>query len=676
MALSSPGIGSNLDVNGIVQKLMSVEAQPLTMLARKEASFQAKLSAFGSLSGALGAFQSALAGLSDPAKFQALSATPADTSIITASANSQAAPGIYEVNVTSLARAQTIKSAAQASTTAAIGGGASTTLTFQFGTIGGGTTPVGGVYPDEATFTQDATRGTGTVTIDSTNNSLQGIRDAINKANIGVTATIVSDGSATPHHLVLTSSKTGLTSSMKISVSGDAALQDLLSYNPDLAAEQKMTETSAAKNTVLTVNGITVNSTTKTVSDAIQGVTLNVVKEGSTSLNVARDTNSVTAAVNSLVKSYNDLNGTLKSLTSYNAETKQAGALLGDSTVRAIQAGIRQALSNPLSGAGGSLKTLSGIGIAFQKDGTLSVDSTKLQNAVTNNFADIAGLFAAVGTTTDGLISVTGSSAKTKPGKYDISIDTLARQGSTTGTVDLTLAPTTIDPSTTLNVTLDGKTASVTVPTKTGGYSAAEFAAMLQSAINGTSTFITAGASVMVTIDTGGVLKITSARYGSASAVTLASNTGTSAAALMGAAPANTAGVDVAGSIGGMTATGSGQTLSGAVGSVMDGLKLQVTGGAVPSARGSVSFSRGYADQLKTLIDGYLGSSGLITGRTEGINSSIKDIDRVRQTLNTRLAETEKRYRAQFIALDTAISSMNSTSNFLQQQLSNLPKIE
>ncbi|HEV2608670.1 MAG TPA: flagellar filament capping protein FliD [Noviherbaspirillum sp.] len=671
MALSSPGIGSNLDVNSIIKQLMAVESQPLTALAKKEAGFQAKLAAYGNVSGALGAFQSAVNGLSTPAKFQALTATSADSSIVTASASGQAVPGNYNINVSTLAQSQTIKTAAQATTSATIGSGATTTLTFQFGTIAGGTS-TGGVY-DGATFTQDPTRGTGSVTIDSSNNSLQGIRDAVNKANIGVTATIVSDGSATPNYLVFTSTKTGLTSSMKISATGDSALQDLLSYNPADGSGQKMTETTVAQNTVLTVNGITINSATKTVADAIQGVTLNVSKAGSTTLAINRDTAGVTSAVNGFVKAYNDINNTLKKLTAYNPATKEAGLLLGDPTVRTVQNSIRQMLSTAVSDSGGAFRTLSDVGVSFQKDGSLAVDSAKLQNAINTSVADVGALFAAVGTSTDSLTSVIGSSAATKPGKYAVNLTALATQGSFVGNLNLNPGPTVIADGTSLNITLDGTTASVALAG--GSYSSAQLAAMLQSAVNGTAAFGAAGSSVTANVDSGGFLSIASARFGSASSVSISSGTGTDVATLFGNLPVATTGQNVAGTIDGSLASGSGQTLTAATGVASEGLKLQITGGAIGN-RGTVNFSRGFADQLSKLVDTFLGSSGLISGRTSGISNSIKDIDRSRETINTRLAETERRYRAQFLALDTAISSMSTTSNFLQQQLANLPKVE
>jgi flagellar hook-associated protein 2 len=165
-----------------------------------------------------------------------------------------------------------------------------------------------------------------------------------------------------------------------------------------------------------------------------------------------------------------------------------------------------------------------------------------------------------------------------------------------------------------------------------------------------------------------GVLTITSNRYGSASTVAL---TGGSARPDLFSTPAETAGADAAGSIGGVAATGSGQTLTGA--GDASGLQVQVAGG-VTGFRGSVSVSHGYAWQLDKLAGKILANDNLLDSRMDGINASIKNIASQREALARRLELTEKRYRAQFSALDGMITSMSKTSSFLQQQLASLPK--
>lgn len=664
MGIQSTGLGSNLDVNTLITKLMQVESQPLTALAKKEASYQAKLSAYGSLSGAVSSFQSSLSSLSNASTFQTLNAATTDSTVAFATANSSASNGTYSVAVTKLAQSQTISSVGQVSSSAAIGSGTETTISFQFGKITG--TAVSGVYPGGSSFDQDASQTVGTVKINSTNNTLQGIRDAINAANVGVSASIVGDGSAAPYRLVLNSSKTGENSSLKITSSGeDAAITSLLSYNP--AGVQNFTEVTAAQNASLTVNGISIASASNTVTGAIQGVSLNLSKVGSTSISVSANTTAVQTSITSFVKAYNDLNTTIKNLTAYDATTKKAGLLLGDSTTQSVQDQIRRTLSTAVNGLSGGVTSLTQIGITFQKDGSLAIDSGKLTTALSTKFTDVGGLFASLGSSSDSLISLSGSSSATKAGAYALNISQLATKAKLTG--DLTLpTTTTIAANTKLSVTIDSVTADVSLTA--GDYSASALATLVQSAINSTSAFSLAGITVK-TSTTGGVLSIESDAYGSKSKVSLADSTGTSFAALTGTVSSGTTGVDVAGTINGVGATGSGQLLSAGTGTNAEGLKLLVAGGATGD-RGTINFSIGYATKLGTLLSGFVGSTGTIQSSSNGISQNIKNITKQREVLNNRLFDTEARYRAQFTALDRIVSNLNNTSSFLTQQLSAL----
>lgn len=666
MSIQSTGIGSGLDVNSLISGLIQVESRPLTTLNTREASFQAKLSAYGTLNSGLASFQNALSSLTRASTFQTLTATAGDSTVLNATASSVASAGNYNINVTKIAQAQSLSSAGQVSSTAAIGSGTSTTITFQFGTITG--TATNGVYPPNpaTTFAQDATQATGTVTIDSSNNSLQGIRDAINAANVGVTASIVGDGSAAPYHLVLSSSKTGANSSLKITATGDAAVQNLLNYDPE--GTQNFTEVISAQNAALTVNGIAISSASNSVTDAIQGVTINATKIGTSTLSVAASTSSIQSSITSFVSAYNDLNAGIRTLTAYDPSTRRGGLLLGDSTTQNIQNQLRNALSSAVNGLSGGFTNLSQIGITFQRDGSLAVDSTKLSNALSSNLRDVSGLFAAVGQASDSLVNVAGSSSATKGGSYALNVTQIATQGGLTG--DLALGPTTtIDPNTTISVTLDGVTASVALAA--GNYTQSQLAALVQSSINGTTAFSSVGSSISATIDGSNHLVLQSAKYGASSNVNIADGTGTTASSFTGTVLNGTAGQDAKGTLGGLALIGNGQTLSGATGTDIEGIQIIVSGGSV-GARGTVNFSRGYADRLNTILGGFLGSTGLLASSTNGINSSIADIARQRTVLNNRLLDSEARYRAQFTALDATISSLNSTSAFLTQQLSAL----
>ncbi|CAN7252637.1 flagellar filament capping protein FliD [Massilia sp. LjRoot122] len=675
--MATSGIGSGLDVNGIVSQLMAIEARPLTVLARKEASYQAKLSAYGSVSGALSSFQSALKSLSSPDRFQTVTATPGDATIFTGTATVKAVAGNYSVNVTQLAKAQTVSSAGMASPTTTIGDGAKTTLTFEFGTISGGklvdgkyTTDPSATSPTPA-FTQDAKRSVGTVVIDASNNSLQGIRDAINKAGIGVTASIISDGSDTPNRLVLTSDKTGASSSMKISVARadgappDSSISDLLAYDP--AGTQQLKQTSAALDTKLSVNGVDVSSPTNTVEGAIQGVNLTVSKVGESSLKVERDTGAVRGAINTFVKAFNDLDKTIKGVSSYDAATKQAGLLLGDSSVRGIRSQIRGMLSEEVEGS--KLKNLMQLGMGFKKDGTLEVDSAKLDKIIANNFDDIAGLFASMGSTTDSLVSYTSSTSATRPGEWALNVDALATQGSlkaAAAPADLNIVQGVNDQ---LAMTIDGVSATITLPART--YTPASLALALQSAVNSASEFASKDVAISVEADADGKLGITSKRYGSASTVTVGGN---GAENLFGTSPEIRGGADIAATINGIKAEGSGQSLTGARGTPAEGLKLLIAGGAT-GARGTVGFSQGFAHQLSAIVDNFVGSKGLVASQTDSINSNIKALGKQKEALNVRLEAMEKRYRAQYVALDAMLTNMSNTSNYLTQQLQQISNL-
>ncbi|MDP3668539.1 MAG: flagellar filament capping protein FliD [Telluria sp.] len=675
MGLSSAGIGSNLDVEGIVSKLMSVEQQPLLKLAKQETSYQIKLSGFGTLKGALSQFQSAVRGLSDISKFQGMRSSTSDASVASVSSTSAATPGAYSLKVTQLAQTQKLVAGGTASDSAPIGKGV---ISFDFGTITDpGTTynSTTGKYGVGTTF---QTGGTGikTVTIDDTNNSLAGIRDAINKAAIGVTATIVNDGGAsTPYRLALTSNVSGVEKSMKISVANtapDTGLSALLNHDP--AAVQGLSQTSTAQNALFTVDGILVSKASNKVSDVIDGVTLNLLKESpttATTITVERDTTAVTASVNAFVKAYNDISQTLRDAAAYNATTKTAAILNGEASVRSIESQVRSVLMAPVAGGASAFSRLSEIGVTMQKDGLLAVDSTKLSTAMSSNFADFAGLFAAAGKSSDSLVSYSSASAATKPGAYALEVTRMASKGSSAGTAPVTSLNITSS-NNTLDVLLDGVSATITLTAKIYG-SASELAAEIQSKVNGVAAFSAAGSAVAVSESTG-TLTVTSNRYGSASAFSISGGSGMANLNFASSGSSVLGGLDVAGTINGAAATGSGQILTGAAGGDTAGLAITIDGGSTGS-RGTVNFSRGYAYQLDKLSTSLLASDGPLTARTNGLDASIKSLTKSKEALGLRLGTIEKRLRAQFTALDLVISRMNSTNSFLTQQLDQLSRL-
>ncbi|MDO9243640.1 MAG: flagellar filament capping protein FliD [Rhodocyclaceae bacterium] len=370
--ISSPGLGSGLDINGIVSSLMRVESQPLTALATKEAGQQAKLSAYGSLKGALASLQMAARTLMTGSTFTGKSAVSSESLAVTASALNTAAAGSYNIETITLAKKHSIASQTPY---------ADNTATFNTRTL---TIKVGTTSKD--------------IVIDANNNSLAGVRQAINDANAGVTATIVNTG--TTNRLVLTSNTTGSAGEITVTVadSGSGGTHPL----SGLATDEDgtfMENVQPPDDATFKVNNVLLTRSSNTITDAIDGVTLKLEKEaGTATITVAQDTASANAAIAAFVRAYNDAASQLKSLTAYDVANKKASVLTGDSTARGIQSQLSSLLGATISGVAGGVSRLSDIGIEVQKDGKLSTNAGKLQKALENRDIDLAALF---GSTTD-----------------------------------------------------------------------------------------------------------------------------------------------------------------------------------------------------------------------------------------------------------------------------------
>jgi len=656
--ISDLGVGSSLNVNSIISQLMEVQDEPVTLLQNQEAADQTTVSAYGSLQSALATFQSSLEGLTNLNQYQSLNATVGDTSVATATATSTAAAGNYSLQVTQLAQAQTLVAAGQASTTSVVGAG---TISFTFGTTTG--TATNGQYGAGTTFT-NAGAAPSTVTISSSDDTLAGIASAINSANIGVKASILNDGSGTPYRLSLTSTNTGAASSMQISVSGDTALQNLLNQNPTSTTGQNLTQTSAAEDAQFELNGLAISSATNTDSTVVPGVTLNLLATNSgspTTLTVAQDNSGATTAINSFVSAYNTVEGAIASATAAKTSTTAAGPLQGKDDVLSISTQMQSLIDSPIPGATSTLSMLGQIGVTFQSDGTLSVDSATLQTALNANPNAVTGLFASNGTASDSLINYTGSTTSTQPGVYAVNISQLATEGTTVGSA---AANTTITAGVndTLSLNLNGLTENITLAA--GTYTAASLATALQTAINTNTGFTAAGDSASVS-QNAGVFSISSNLYGSKSVASVTGGNGETD--LLGSAATATTGLDVAGTIGGNAATGSGQSLTGSVGATT-GLSIQINGGSTGD-RGSINYTQGIVSEMNNLMASTLSSSGAISAETTQLQSTIKGYQNSITADSSLNQQVLTSLQAEYSALDVTLSNLTSTSNFLTQQL-------
>ncbi|MDH4098951.1 MAG: flagellar filament capping protein FliD [Nitrospirota bacterium] len=656
------GVGSaasSLDINNIVSQLMQVESRRKTLLQRDEASYQVKLSAVGSLSSSMSSFQAALNSLKNASNFQSIRATSGDNAVLTATASSSAAPGTYSLEVTQLAKANMLASSAHTDTTSAIATG---TLTIKVGA---------GAAKD--------------VTIDTSNNTLAGIRDAINKAGADVTASIINDGSG--YKLIMTANKMGDANDIKVTVTGDSVGTDtdadgLSSLMYDPVGTKNMTEIQAAKSAILKMgSGLSAMEITKdsnTVTDVIQGVTLNLLKEQvgtPVSITVTNDTSVVNANITKFVGEFNKLVKSLKDIGGYDPTTKKSGPLAGDGMIRQVESQIRSVIAATIPGLSGGVNSLSQIGITTQTDGTLSINSTKLSAALSNNFNDIVKLFATAGTATDANISMSSSTSKTIAGSYAVNITQAATQGKFVGGNISAGIPLAISAGSNdaLALSINGIAGSITLSAGTYN-SGADLAAELQSKINGVSAFSAAGISATVSYDTGtGKLTITSSTYGSESKISgIIGNAATDLGFDVGT---STDGVDVAGTIGGHSATGSGQKLTGGAGTAVEGLTLTILGSATGD-RGTFSFSTGVAETILAKMDVWLdSSSGVIKSKTDSLNSTIKRIQNATEQEDARLLAREKTLRAQFITLQQTLDRLNSVGTFLTNQSAGLENL-
>ena len=663
-SITSAGIGSGLDINGLVSQLVEAEsAAPTARLDRRQSDLQLRLSAYGQLQSSLSSLTNSLTSLKSFSTFQSSSASSSDSDIFTASGSGSLSQASYDINVTSLAENQKL------STDPALVGAQFTdvtdslstgTLTFKFGTTD---------FTEPNTYTgfvQSTEKTAETVTI--TDSSLEGVRDAINDADIGVTASLIYDGSY--YRLAVSSDDTGADNSLQISVadndgnSDDASGLSLLTFN---ATATHLEQNDAAKDAALTLNGIAITSATNTVSDAIENVSINLKSAGSASLDIDIDTAQVKSSITQFVASYNGFIGTVNQLTQYDPDTRVAGDLNGDGVTRSITSNIQRIIGNPIGAVGDDFTILAEAGITTDPStGRLLINDTILDAQLDTNFDKFISLFAAFGETTDAQTGFISSTADTIEGNYAVNITTVASQGSLVGSAAANL---TINTGSNDEITVDIDGTSATITLAAGTYTAAELVTELRAKINDTSSFKNSGIRVDVT-ESAGVLSLTSESYGASSTIDITGGNGLTG--LIGGAAVSTDGVDVAGTIGGVAATGNGQLLTG-VGSAK-GLILSITGLNLGD-RGSVDFKRGYADQLGSYVDSLLNADGFFRSTTSSIEDRLEGIADDRNALANKLISVEARLRAQFGALDLLISQLRNTSNFLTEQLASLPPI-
>ncbi|MFU0968248.1 flagellar filament capping protein FliD [Kluyvera ascorbata] len=377
-SISSLGIGSGLKLGDILDSLTAAEKATLTPITKQQSSYTSKLSAYGTMKSALEAFQTANTALGKADLFTATT-TASSSTAFSATTTGNAIAGKYTIKITQLAQAQTLTSTSTQKDSKAAIATSDSVLTIQ---QGGGKKPV-------------------TIDISAANSSLNGIRDAINNAKAGVSASVINVGNG-EYRLSITSNDTGKDNGMTLSVSGDSALQTFMGFD---GTSGGMKESVTAQNAELTVNNVAIENSSNTISDALEDITLNLndVTTGNQTLTITQDNTKAQTAIKDWVTAYNALQDTFSSLTKYtavdpgsDAQSTSNGALIGDSTLRTIQTQLKSALSNTASSS--AFKTLAQIGITSDPStGQLKIDDTKLTAALKKDSADVGQLIVGDG---------------------------------------------------------------------------------------------------------------------------------------------------------------------------------------------------------------------------------------------------------------------------------------
>jgi flagellar hook-associated protein 2 len=381
--ISSPGVGSGLDVNSIVTQLVAIERQPIVQLQSQVSSLQTKLSAFGKLQSNLSALRDAASALTSPSTWSQTVGTSSDTSAVGVTTDAKNLPGSYSVEVLNLARAQSNTSKTYAAATDLVGEG---TIRIELGTWGPGNT-----------FTAKPDTTAIDISVGPPAKSLAEVRDMVNAANAGITATVLSDASGA--RLVFRSSATGAANGFKLTVTDtdgnnvDTSGLSALAFDPSVGVIT-MAQALAAANASALINGAPVSSASNTLSNIVDGMTLTLKKETTTSVDVttAPDKDAIKKKIEAFVTAYNDLNKELAAQTKYDAASKTAGTLQGDSAAVSLRAALRNTLRGN-SSASTVFTRLADIGFDVKQDGSITLDSTKLDNGLAN-LGELKKLFA------------------------------------------------------------------------------------------------------------------------------------------------------------------------------------------------------------------------------------------------------------------------------------------
>lgn len=661
MAVTIDGLVSGIDTEKIISGLLEIQQTQVDRFTLRRSEIQQKQAAFRGIEARLLTLRTDISRLSrfqnNPLSKQAV--TVSDDTAVAATASDNAVPGVYQLTVNARARAHQVASQGYADADAQITQG---TLELRVG--------AGDVS---------------TITIDGNNNTLNGLMTAINSAGAGVTASIVKDaaGGATPWRLLLTSTKTGaeqaisLTNNLAASAGSAVRVEVDLNNPVQAATDASITLGSGA-------GAISVSSATNRFSDVIAGVSLDLLQVSAgeeVTLTVAQDTVGAVEAVEDFVNSFNAVMQYIDEQSRFNAETNEGGLLLGNRSAITVQQRLRSAVVSVVPGVNSQVNRLSALGVSVTDNGRLLLNKSRLEQVLSGGVEnvsarDVRRLFAFDAVSNSGGVSFVLGSSRTKAPDAAVQVDvTQAPEQATLTAATPLAASTVIDASNRqLELKLDGATASVML--QTGTYTPQQLADHLESVINASSEF--AGRSISVGLS-GGQLRLTSEAYGTSSELLIVG--GTSVTALGLTAGQSAVGKDVAGTfvVNGVSepASGRGRLLSGnADNQYTADMQVRVTlnpAQIVAGAEAELSVTSGIGVSLDRLLGDLLKSdSGILAAADDGFDDQI---DSIQQTIDRQKAAFDRAQASllkQFTALESAISSLKTTSSFVSSQLAGI----
>lgn len=668
--ISSLNAGSGIDTTSLVDGLVNAEKAPKEqLLTSRQTKLETQISAYGTMKSSLSTFQSAIKSLTDADTFKARAVSFPDSDIITPTElGADAQTGSFQIEVLEIAQTQSLASAAVDDADAALGAGE---LTFRFGSWDSYTAD------DPVSFTQNADKESLTIELDA-DDSLNDLVTKINESDSGLQASVIVNNGQS--QLLLT---TPSGADNAVEITADAALSQF-SFNE---TSSEMTQTQAAQDASLKVNGLEVTRETNEIDDVVQGLsfTLNKASVGDkVNFSISEDKSTGEQAIRDFVEAYNLLYETMQNLTGSSTadegdEDQTVGALSSDGSAKSMVNQLRQVLTASVAGSDSNFNALTNLGIRTQIDGTLEIVEDDFDAAIADNFDKVGELFAPNYAASNSAISVTPGSYvdKATSGTYNVEITTEPAKGyvygdAVDGGVSFPL-DTGAGDSYSFTVSVNGtESNSITLPNDKEYASEDELATELQSLINGDGNLKDANIKLDVSYNsTDNRFEFTSREFGASSKVDFTAASANMNTLGISDSLTGVDGIDVVGTIDGVTGFGAGNVLLPDVDSDPYGLNLTVGVGSLGSS--TVTFGRGLAGELSILIDSFLTGDGGISSRESTLNDQIDGIKDDKEELDDRMLKVEARLASQFQAMERILSSLTTTGNSLDGIVDRLP---